>query len=143
MRLELLLSTCLLAAGCTSDGPAVEPPSAAAPAGHELTSHAGTWRVVYRTRPEAIPLNEPFGLTVWVLDPQPGGAPRADVKLVVDAGMPQHMHGMNRVPTLSPRDDGGFDVDGLLFHMPGEWTLTFDVERGGITERAECVVELE
>jgi len=39
--------------------------------------------------------------------------------------------------------DGLFDATGLLFHMPGEWTLTFDVTEGPFTERAEVVVDAQ
>ena len=44
---------------------------------------------------------------------------------------------------LRGRLDGGFDARGLLFHMSGAWTVTFDIERDGVTERAQTIVELE
>lgn len=149
--LAILVTSCRTAAPLETGEPlesgepadAVRTGTPAGVEGHTVVSNAGTWRIVWRARPDTIPLDEPFGLTVWVLDPGTGDAPRRDVALVVDAGMPQHQHGMNRVPTLAARDDGGFDVDGLLFHMPGTWTLFFDVQQGGITERAQCTVELE
>ena len=106
-----------------------------------VTSYAGQWRILYRTRPDAIPLNEPFDVEVVVLDA--AGRPADDVALVVDASMPRHRHGMNRQPLLEREPGGRFRAAGLLFHMPGSWTLTFDVTRDGITERAEAVVILD
>jgi hypothetical protein len=66
-----------------------------------------------------------------------------DVRLDVDARMPEHFHGMNRAPVITARPDGTFDVRGMLFHMSGYWELYFDVTRGGVTERAQVAVELE
>ena len=57
--------------------------------------------------------------------------------------MPEHGHGMNRVPKVAPRPDGGFHAEGLLFHMPGRWELYFDVTQGAVTERAQTDVFLE
>ena len=59
--------------------------------------------------------------------PAPGG-------LRVDADMPAHRHGMNYRAKVSPKGDGRYVAEGLLFHMPGHWRLIFDVERGGKTE---------
>jgi hypothetical protein len=154
---SVLLCSALLA-GCTSDGEASEPPPAPAHVaelaeydadlqrervesdGRELESAEGAWRVTWLSEPEEVPLNRPFTVLALVRDAD--GAPREDVDLVVDAGMPHHNHGMNRVPELVPRGGGLFEARGLLFHMPGAWTLTFDVTEDGITERAECVLEL-
>ena len=70
-------------------------------------------------------------------------APRGDIELSVDAAMPEHGHGMNRVPSVAALGDGRFRAEGLLFHMPGRWEIYFDVTRGAITERAQADVELE
>ncbi len=117
----------------------------------EVSTAFGTWRVAWRSVPAPVPLNTPFAVEAWLRpaggdgswegDTWDGGA-AGDVQpsLVIDAGMPHHQHGMNRTPELSRLPDGGFRADGMLFHMPGAWTLVFDVSRGGITERAEVVL---
>ena len=66
-----------------------------------------------------------------------------EAQISIDGGMPQHGHGMNRVPRVAPDGEGGFGADGLLFHMPGSWQLYFDVTRGPLTERAQVEVVLE
>ena len=57
--------------------------------------------------------------------------------------MPEHGHGMNRVPRIEAKGGGRFRAEGLLFHMPGKWELYFDVTRGALTERAQADVHLE
>ena len=65
------------------------------------------------------------------------------VELSVDAAMPEHGHGMNRVPEVRHAGDGRYVVDGMLLHMPGRWEVYFDVTDGALTERAQIEVELE
>lgn len=136
--------------GCTAPEPSSGPrevaqalpaPQAPLPDGLEVVSNADTYRIVYRTTPADVPRGELFDLVVWAFDAEGRPLP-PDHTVRVDAGMPQHRHGMNVVPRTTRREDRGFDVEGLLFHMPGAWTLTFDVEVGGITERAQTIVEL-
>jgi len=118
--------------------PPVVPP-APAPAG--VLSSDDTFWVTYVLDPDPIPLNETFDIRVRVYD----GADRKtlvdDVELTVDGRMPQHRHGMNRAPRVERNADGSFNVTGMLFHMPGDWELHFDISRGSVTER--CLVEVE
>jgi hypothetical protein len=53
----------------------------------------------------------------------------------VDAGMPEHRHGMNYRPSLQALGDGRWRADGLMFHMLGRWELVFEAEAGGRRER--------
>jgi hypothetical protein len=109
----------------------------------EAATAGGAFVVQFTPGPGELPLNELFGLTVRVLD----GAGRvplgAEVELAVDAEMPAHRHGMTTRAQVRREADGSFGVRGLLLHMPGEWRLTFDVTRGGVTERDEVAVVLE
>lgn len=108
-----------------------------------MTSNDGAWRIVYRPGRDPIPRGETFSIDAWVFAPDAPDAPCTDVALAVDAAMPEHGHGMNRVPRVDSRPDGGFHAEGLLFHMPGRWELYFDVTRGAVTERAQAEVVLE
>jgi hypothetical protein len=108
---------------------------------YELISTAGSWRVVWRTEPSPIPLNEPFSVFVRVA--RVGTADfLPDIPIWVDAAMPHHQHGMNRIPEQVRVSPDLLRADGLLFHMPGVWTLSFDVTEGAITERAEVMIEV-
>lgn len=67
-----------------------------------------------------------------------GGAPLVD--LAVDARMEEHNHGMNVTPAVRRLAQNKFRVDGLLFHMLGDWTLYFDVKGANVTERAQLLI---
>lgn len=67
----------------------------------------------------------------------------APVALVVDADMPEHLHGTNRVPRIERRDDGTFRVENLYLHMPGWWEVFVDVVESPWTERAQFRVDAE
>ena len=57
--------------------------------------------------------------------------------------MPAHQHGMNTKPELTDKGDGKYKVDGMLFHMSGDWVIFVDVTRGEATERASFPVLVE
>jgi hypothetical protein len=137
----------LLAAACAGarSTPAPHPSDASAPwqSGTEILSNDGAWRVVYKVEDPGIRRGEPVSLDAWVFAADDPAKPRADVTLAVDAAMPQHGHGMNRVPRIERIGDGAFRVEGLFFHMPGKWELYFDVARGPLVERAQAAVEVE
>ena len=111
--------------------------------GAEVRSNDGAWKVFYRVDDPGIRRGELFDLDAWVFGADDASNPRTDVSLAVDAAMPQHGHGMNRVPKIERLPDGGFRAEGLLFHMPGKWELYFDVARGPLVERAQVDVEVE
>jgi hypothetical protein len=67
----------------------------------------------------------------------------APVGLLVDADMPEHLHGINRVPRVERRADGTFRVENLYLHMPGWWEVFLDVVETPWTERAQVRVEIE
>jgi hypothetical protein len=63
----------------------------------------------------------------------------AGERLVANAHMPEHRHGMNYRPDLKAAGAGRFRSEGWLFHMPGRWEFLFDV--GG--ERLTDTLNLE
>lgn len=109
---------------------------------HTLVSNDQRYRVSYRTRPTSIPLHDLFQMDVLLRDA--GGAPLGpEVELRVDAAMPEHEHGMNTQPVARRLEQGLYRVEGMLFHMPGNWELYFDIRRGGVTERAQHSIVVE
>ena len=128
-----LLCLCLLG-GCytSSMNTMVAPPIA-----RSVPANDGNFTIYWNPRPDPIPLNQFFRVQVQVLDMWGNVVTPDDATLVVDAGMPQHGHGMNHIPRVVPQDDGTWLVEGLLMHMPGEWQLYFDIERDGVTRRAQ------
>ncbi len=103
------------------------------PQGQEIATDQGNYRVRFASSPSPIPLNDHFQLEVTV-----AGAPEAleAIALEVDADMPAHGHGINTEPTVKPLGNGKYQVDGILFHMKGDWELYLDVVDGPVRERA-------
>ena len=110
--------------------------------GEELLSNDGAWKIRWRTEPAEVPLNAPFLIEAQAL-PADGTHPLKAVELTVDAAMPHHRHGMNRLPRMVSLGDGRFRAEGMLFHMEGRWELYFDVSEGQLTERGQAEVFLE
>ena len=65
------------------------------------------------------------------------------LEVKVDADMPAHGHGMNTQPEVVAGKEGDYRVDGMLFHMAGEWVITVEVGRQGKMERASFPVQIE
>ena len=125
----------ILLAGCG------KPEETAAPkAKAKLESNGGRYGVDLETSPNPIVVNQPFDVSVTVT-PKSGTA--ADLEVLVDARMPAHFHGMNRVPKVTRGAGNTWKAEGLLFHMPGHWELYVDITQGGATERAQIDVNLK
>lgn len=119
--------------------------SAAAPRASEarkITSNGGRY-VLEVTEPEGgFVRGKPLAFDVRVAradDPTKA----APVGLVVDADMPEHLHGTNRIPRIERRADGTFRVENLYLHMPGWWEVFVDVVESPWTERAQFRVDVE
>lgn len=108
-----------------------------------VASNGGAYRVLWSHGSAPIPRGDPFSIDAWVFAANDPNTPLENVALDVDAAMPAHGHGMNRVAKITRLSGGQFHAESLLFHMPGHWELYFDVTHGALTERAQVSVELE
>jgi len=137
-RLHRRLALSLLASGLVLAPAAAvercEPPPGFVPR-DRLVSHDVV--ILYRTVPETVEVGRNFVVEAVVC----GGEPAHGLR--VDAEMPEHRHGMNYRPRVSPAGDGRYVAEGLLFHMPGRWQLRFDVERKAGTARLATDLVLE
>lgn len=89
--------------------------------------------VGYRTDPARIAIGKPFSIEVVAcVDGEKRLAPS---RIRVDAGMPMHGHGMNYAPSERKLGPGHSAFDGLVFHMPGNWQIAFDVFEGETRRR--------
>lgn len=108
-----------------------------------VTSNGGRY-VLHVKEPEGgFVRGKPLSIEVRVTR---AGDPTATVPglgLVVDADMPEHLHGTNRVPRIERRADGTYLIENLYLHMPGWWEVFLDVVESPWTERAQMRVELE
>lgn len=88
-------------------------------------------RLTYRVVGGTIKVGEPFAIEVAACI-GPGNAPR---RIRIDARMPAHGHGMNYTPTEKALGPGHARFEGLVFHMPGRWELSFDIYSDGARKR--------
>jgi hypothetical protein len=115
-------------------------PSSTADHSLDGMTDGGTFHLVATPAPNPIPLNEAF---VYAVEVHPTTGDTDGISLAFDAVMPDHNHGMNTLPEVSETGPGAFDVEGLLFHMPGDWEIRIDVSREGETERAVFPVQVD
>lgn len=87
-----------------------------------------------------IPMAKHFALEVQLCDK--GGVSGAQLTKA-DATMPEHKHGMNYRPVVTPLGDGRFRVEGMMFHMTGHWQLAFEVQTGKQVTRFTHDVQIE
>jgi hypothetical protein len=124
----------------TSSAQASCPPAAA----DGTVIKAGELVLAYRPalagKTSRIPMARHFALEVQVCDK--GGVSAAQLQKV-DATMPEHRHGMNYRPRITPLSDGRFRVEGMMFHMAGHWQLVFEVQAGKEAARLTDDVQID
>jgi len=109
-------------------------------AGSRHTVENTHYTVAYATTPDPIPVGQHFVVDFAVCTHAGAKLPQA---VRVDATMPEHKHGMNYRPGVTTVRPGTYRAEGLLFHMPGRWDLTFDLVAGNATERITQTLRLE
>ena len=105
------------------------------PGGEAQKIQSGKYLVLYRTQPAPLKVGRHFALEFAVC-PTPES-------VRVDAGMPEHKHGMNYRPTVTATGEGRYKAEGLMLHMAGKWELVFEVRSKDSVERAVQVIRLE
>jgi len=108
--------------------------------GPTRTIESASYTVVFKTDPSPVEVGKHFAVDFAVC---PGGSSGVPGAVRVDASMPEHRHGMNYRPVVTPKPAALYRAEGLLFHMPGRWDLTFDVDASGRVERLTGVLKLE
>lgn len=100
----------------------------------------GRYTVAYAVAPDPVPMGTHFVVDFAVCARD--GAP-TPVEVRIDATMPEHRHGMNYRPTVTTLAPGVYRAEGMLFHMPGRWDITFDVVHGNRTDRLTSTLRVE
>lgn len=133
------IGTLLSLAGCYNSGMKTY---VAPPVARTLASNDGQYTFYWVPRPDPIPLNRFFAIDVQVLDIAGNLVTPEQATLLVDAGMPQHGHGMNHVPQIKT-DKDGWTAERLLMHMPGDWQIYFDLEINGVSYRGQTPMNID
>ncbi len=87
-----------------------------------------------------IPVGQHFSLQLQVCT-DPGTTLPTEVR--VDADMPAHRHGMNYRATVRNTGPGRYQVDGLMFHMPGRWRFRLELGSGAQAVRLDHAVDVQ
>jgi len=77
----------------------------------------------------------------FTICPKVAAGPPESVR--VDAGMPEHRHGMNYRSSVTTLGAGRYRAEGMMFHMPGRWELVFELRARGRTDRLAKSIVLE
>lgn len=109
-------------------------------AGAPRTVENAHYTVAYVTTPDPVAVGSHF-VVDFAVCPRRGA--RAPQSIRVDASMPEHKHGMNYRPGVTQPRAGTYRAEGLLFHMPGRWELTFDIVTGDATQRLATSMNIE
>ena len=107
----------------------------------EGLTDGGSYYIYWDSIPTVIPFNEQFRLSAMVHDGTDHTLMLTDRELLVDASMPGHGHGMDNSPEVTQSENGMYTVDGMLFHMAGEWELEFLVSDGSAIETATFTID--
>jgi hypothetical protein len=96
------------------------------PAPGSATTADGLYRVTIAPEAGAIPLGP---IHDWVIEVETAdGEDFVPTRLAFDGGMPQHGHGFVTAPRVTRSlGPGRFLVEGVKFHMGGDWTLRVEV----------------
>ncbi len=134
-------------AACGEDKKAGANDESAAPSGAPVLSWPatrstgeGNFEVTLAPSNNKITQNKHFTLDVTL---KAKNGDLADLTIVVDADMPAHQHGMNTKPELTARSSSESRVEGMLFHMGGDWVITVDITRDGKKEQALFPISVE
>jgi hypothetical protein len=108
----------------------------------EATSQAGRYRIAVRPFDAAAPRGQ---LHAWVVRiARTDGSPARPSHVGFDGGMPSHGHGFESSPRVT-RDLGGgeFLVEGVRFHMAGDWELRVTVTEPEGTDGARLPISVD
>lgn len=114
--------------------------SAAFAAGPPWTSQSGKYNVAYESEINPIVINRIHHWTLIVTDSR--GEPVEGATISVGGGMPEHDHGLPTAPRVTVENaPGHYLLEGLRFHMAGEWEIVVTIEHG--ESRDTVVIPLE
>ncbi len=143
-RLPRITFLILLAFAGAACGP-VEPQRADTPAISEQSwpaskqSDRGHFTVTVEPATGVIERGKHFSLNL-ILQPEEDSSPP---QVSVDADMPAHRHGMHTKPELTQTGDLSYRVDGMLFHMAGDWVITIDITRDTETDQVAFPISVK
>lgn len=109
----------------------------------------GAFQVSYRSELDPIRINQ---IHDWVLRvTTPDGKAVSGAQIGITGGMPRHDHGLPTQPVVVELLNGGdypgdypgnYRVEGMRFHMPGEWEISISITSGSVRDTCVFVLRL-
>ena len=96
----------------------------------EWTTRSGFYRVHYESEIDPLEINRMHN---WVfVITSPDGDPVTGAEIALTGGMPEHNHGLPTSPRMTAElGDGRYLVEGMRFHMNGDWELLITIDVDG------------
>lgn len=104
-------------------------------------SEGGSYKVSYQSSITPVEINR---IHEWVLHVETGdGAVVEGAEITIEGGMRVHDHGLPTRPRVTAYlGDGNYRVQGVRFHMAGEWQIVVTIRIDGHVDSAEIELEL-
>ena len=101
--------------------------------GDAVTSESGELVASFTSDLVPLPINR---MHTWVVRIEPrSGEPVEGARIAVSGGMPAHDHGLPTRPRVTRSlGDGAYLLEGLRFHMNGQWEVRLDIDVEGISD---------
>ena len=139
--LAVLLAAPAFAQAVNIEAGAVEPPSNTSSfTSTSRWSEKRLFEVSYTATPSPVPLLTTHTWTVTIADGE--GRRVRDATVTVLGGMPEHDHGFPTTPQIKPLGDGRYLVEGLKFHMPGDWVVILRIQAGASSDSVRFELHL-
>jgi hypothetical protein len=96
----------------------------------EWLTRSGFYRIAFDSELSPIPINRIHDWVFTITTPE--GDAVAGAVLSVTGGMPLHNHGLPTQPRMTKElGEGRYLVEGMRFHMNGDWELLVTVDVDG------------
>jgi len=116
-------------------------PQQGATASEVWESKRGLFNVSYESELHPIEANR---IHHWVLHIEnAAGDPVIAANIEVTGGMPLHNHGLPTRPRITEElGNGNYRLDGMRFHMAGDWEITINIDVDGKTDTVIVTLHL-
>ena len=112
----------------------------------QTTTPDGFWtsdrfQVSFESELKPIVINQ---IHQWIIQVQTlDGVPVTKAEISIDGGMPDHDHGLPTDPQVTGNlGDGRYRVEGLRFHMQGQWELKITIRADNMEDVVTISLEL-
>ena len=70
------------------------------------------------------------------------GMPLDQAQITIIPWMPDHGHGTDREPSISPMGNGVYEVGDVVYTMPGLWHLNVEISTASMSDNARFELEV-